>query len=92
MPTYLKLLVCDSADQAPSRITLDLKPIAGGNATWLDDNIAKLDPGLDKSLTAPVRYGTANWSKIIVHGWPGMYNLSVTLDSNTVGAGSYRIE
>ncbi|GIM09826.1 hypothetical protein Vretimale_13636 [Volvox reticuliferus] len=73
-------------DVAPSTITLALRPrpknggpynaeAADGSAPWLDANVANLDPGLNKSLIAPIVNGSATWSGVTVYAWPGSYSL-----------------
>ncbi|EFJ43303.1 hypothetical protein VOLCADRAFT_96554 [Volvox carteri f. nagariensis] len=78
---------------APSTITLVLRPrsasnafynqtAADGSVPWLDNDVANLDPGLNKSLTVSVVNGSATWEGVKTLAWPGYYSLILLLTTN----------
>ncbi|EFJ43306.1 hypothetical protein VOLCADRAFT_106884 [Volvox carteri f. nagariensis] len=80
-------------DLAPSTITLALRPrtspdatynatVADGSAPWLDNDVANLDAGLNRSLTVPVVNGSATWEGVKTFAWPGYYSLILQLTTN----------
>ncbi|GLC41847.1 hypothetical protein PLESTM_001257500 [Pleodorina starrii] len=75
-----------TSDIGPSTVTLALRPrplddgpysaaAADGSVPWLYEDIANLDPGLNRSLTVPVINGSATWSGVKAYAWPGNYSL-----------------
>ncbi|EFJ43308.1 hypothetical protein VOLCADRAFT_96559 [Volvox carteri f. nagariensis] len=80
-------------DIAPSTISLALRPrtspdatynatVADGSAPLLDNDVANLDAGLNRSLTVSVVNGSATWEGVKAYAWPGFYSLMLSFSSN----------